>query len=127
MKYDPIKKSLGIVFNKNPFLRKSFYRLLDLLLLRTWHIKKEIKAWKKQIGGHAEILDAGSGFGQYSFFLSKQSKNWNILGVDVKTEQIEDCNNFFNKIRKSEQVKFEIADLTKFVKPNNFDLILTSR
>ncbi|HAF30056.1 MAG TPA: methyltransferase type 11 [Bacteroidales bacterium] len=125
MKYDPIKRSLGIVFNKNPFLRKLFYGLLDLLLLRTWHIKKAIRVWKKEHRNEANILDAGSGFGQYSYCLSKQSKNWNILGVDVKTEQIEDCNQFFAQINKSEKVKFEFADLTKFSKTEEYDLILS--
>ena len=43
MQYDPIKRSLGKVFNKNPFLRKLFYQLLDLLLLRAWHIRKELR------------------------------------------------------------------------------------
>ena len=125
MKYDPIKRSLGVVFNKKPFLRKLFYRLLDLLLLRTWHIKKAIRKWKKNLQGEVKILDAGSGFGQYSYYMSKQSKNWNILGVDVKEEQIEDCNNFFSKIGKSERVKFEYADLTKYEKPDAYDLILS--
>lgn len=125
MKYDPIKKSLGVVFNKNPFLRKLFYRLLDLLLLRTWHIKKAIRTWKRNYRNEAVILDAGSGFGQYSYYLSKQSRKWNILGVDVKTEQIEDCNQFFTKIGKSNQVKFEYADLTKFSKNQEYDLILS--
>jgi len=125
MKYDPIKYSLGKVFNKNPFLRKLFYRLLDLLLLRAWHIKKQIRAWKKEYKNGANILDAGSGFGQYSYFLSKQSKNWTILGVDVKEEQIEDCNNFFTQIGKSERVKFEYADLTKFDKTEEYNLILS--
>jgi len=125
MKYDPIKRSLGVVFNKKPFLRKLFYRLLDLLLLRTWHIKKAVRSWKKNYKKEASILDAGSGFGQYSYYLSKQSRNWNILGVDVKTEQIEDCNNFFSKIGRSDRVKFEFADLTKFEKKDNYDLILS--
>lgn len=125
MKYDPIKKSLGVIFNKKPFLRKLFYRLLDLLLLRTWHIKKAIKIWKKNSYEEANILDAGSGFGQYSFYLSKQSKKWKILGVDVKKEQIEDCNNFFRRIGKSERINFEFADLTKFSKDREYDLILS--
>lgn len=125
MKYDPIKYSLGKIFNKNPFLRKIFYRLLDLLLLRAWHIKKQICAWKKDYKDGATILDAGSGFGQYSYFLSKQSKNWNILGVDVKEEQIEDCNRFFKQIGKSQNVRFEYADLTKFYKTEVYNLILS--
>jgi len=125
MKYDPIKKSLGVVFNQNPILRKLFYRLLDLLLLRTWHIKKAIGTWKKKHKKETTILDAGSGFGQYSYYLSKQSRNWKVLGVDVKTEQIENCNQFFTKIEKSNQVKFEYADLTKFSKNQEYDLILS--
>ncbi len=125
MQYDPIKRSLGKKFNKRPFLRKLFYRLLDLLLLRTWHIKKAIRKWGKQYKNGADILDAGSGFGQYSFYLSKQSKKNRILGVDVKTEQVEDCNKFFGQIGKSEKVKFEFADLTKFEKEKEFDLILS--
>ncbi|HKL09320.1 MAG TPA: class I SAM-dependent methyltransferase [Bacteroidales bacterium] len=125
MKYDPIKKSLGTIFNKRPFLRKLFYRLLDLLLLRTWHIKKAIRQWKKNHQNSAAVLDAGSGFGQYSYFLSKQSKSWEILGVDVKQEQIEDCNRFFKKIKKTETIQFEYADLIQFKKESAFDLILS--
>ena len=41
MQYDPIKRSLGRVFNTTPGLRILFYRLLDLLLLRSWHIRRE--------------------------------------------------------------------------------------
>ena len=48
MKYDPIKRSLGSVFNTTPFLRIFFYRLLDLLLLRSWHIRRELRALKKE-------------------------------------------------------------------------------
>lgn len=125
MKYDPIKKSLGTVFNKRPFLRKIFYRLLNLLLLRTWHIKKAIRKWKKKHQGEASILDAGSGFGQYTYYLSKLSKSWNILGVDVKQEQIDDCNLFFSQIKKAERIYFRYADLTAFKKESTFDLILS--
>ena len=124
MQYDPIKRSLGKVFNKTPFLRKLFYRLLNILLLRTWHVKKEIRIWDKTTAGKTNILDAGSGFGQYSYFLASKNKNRNITGTDVKSEQIEDCNNFFGKIGL-DNAKFITADLTKYVSENNYDLILS--
>ena len=124
MQYDPIKRSLGNVFNKSPFLRKTFYRLLDLLLLRSWHIHKELRAWKAEFGNKPEILDAGAGFGQYSYWMIRQFKNCNILAVDVKEEQVEDCNRFFSSIGAS-NVKFEVADLTKYVKENSYDLVLS--
>lgn len=125
MQYDPIKKTLGKVFNTTPFLRILFYRLLNLLLLRTWHIKKEVKSLKKGFPADAHILDAGSGFGQYVHFLSTLSPKYRIKGVDVKAEQIEDCNQFFTKIGKSQQVIFEEADLTKFQEKDAYDMILS--
>lgn len=123
MQYDPIKQSLGNVFNKSPFLRILFYTLLDLLLLRTWHIKREIKRWKKDKGDKIHILDAGAGFGQYTYFLSKQNPKWNILALDVKEDQVCDCNRFFQAIKKH-NVVFKVADLVEFRKSECFDLIL---
>jgi len=124
MQYDPIKRTLGNFFNISPFLRKLFYKLLDLLLLRAWHIKKEIKLWAKRQKGDLNILDAGSGFGQYVFFMSSYNKNWIIKGIDVKEEQIEDCNKFFSRIKR-DNVNFEIADLTRFSEEKKYNLILS--
>ena len=124
MKYDPIKKGLGEIFNRTPFLRKIFYRLLDLLLLRAWHIRRELRKARKQLGPHAEVLDAGSGFGQYSWFMSRLSGHWKIKGVDVKEEQILDCNRFFDSIGLAPRVHFEIADLTRFREEGRYNLVL---
>ncbi len=124
MQYDPIKRRLGSFFNQSPFLRKTFYNLLDLLLLRSWHVHKELKAWKKTATGKVSVLDAGSGFGQYSYYLSNLLPACEILAVDVKEEQVADCNNFFKSIGKN-NVQFEVADLTKFVKPDSYDLVLS--
>ncbi len=147
MQYDPIKKSLGTIFNKTPFLRVLFYKLLDLLLLRAWHVKKEIRQWARNIrqtgtltdnaAGSTHqtvdqpfrtttryILDAGSGFGQYSYFLSGLSPFWFVDAVDVKDEQIADCSAFFARINRK-NVNFDIADLTQFSMPDKFDLILS--
>lgn len=123
MQYDPIKRSLGNVFNKNPFLRKLFYRLLDLLLLRAWHVHKELRKWSKTAMSDAKILDAGAGFGQYTYWLNKKDPNWNILALDVKEEQVEDCNRFFTEIGATE-VMFEVGDLTKYTNPKTFDLVV---
>jgi SAM-dependent methyltransferase len=107
--------------------------LLDLLLLRAWHVHKEINrltpALSKAVpaGRQSEevnILDAGSGFGQYTYWLSGKFPKSKILSVDVKDEQVADCNNFFQTIERK-NVKFEVADLTKFVRENNFDLALS--
>jgi SAM-dependent methyltransferase len=124
MQYDPIKQALGKFFNRSLFLRKLFYHLLDLLLLRTWHVKREIRRWAVHHKDRAEILDAGSGFGQYSYYLSRKNKKWNITGVDVKKEQIEDCTRFFSKIDNN-NARFAYADLTAYREENRFDLALS--
>jgi SAM-dependent methyltransferase len=124
MHYDPIKRSLGNIFNKSPFLRKTFYNLLDLLLLRTWHVHKEIKKWAQGKGDNVSVLDAGAGFGQYSYYISGINPNWKVLAVDVKEEQVEDCNRFFKTIGRK-NVGFMVADLTKFRMENDFDLALS--
>ncbi len=124
MNYDPIKYSLGKVFNAAPCLRKLFYALLNLLLLRTWHIRKQFRLWAQHAPANAQLLDAGAGYGQYVYYMSRFSKLWKISGIDVKKEQIDDCNQFFARIGKSEQVQFLEGDLTKFVAPQAQDFIL---
>ena len=123
MQYDPIKRKLGKVFNRKPFLRKLFYKLLDLLLLRSWHIRKAIKVWEKTVQGPQQILDAGSGFGQYDYYLASRNKNWQVKGVDVKDEQIEDCNSFFQQIGQT-NTRFAVADLTRLQEKDTYNLIL---
>jgi len=125
MQYDNVKQSLGKVFNRKPFLRKCFYVLLDLLLLRAWHIKKELRRIKKTIPAEASVLDAGAGFGQYTYYMSKLGKKWQIKAIDVKVEQVDDCNQFFSQIGINERVMFELADLTTFNEPNNYHLVIS--
>jgi len=125
MQYDPIKRSLGKVFNKTPFLRILFYKLLDILLLRAWHIRKALKGWAQTSPKDAVILDAGSGFGQYDYYMSQLGKKWKIKGVDVKQEQIDDCNSFFKKAKLNDRVAFEFCDLTKLNEKEKYDLILS--
>jgi len=123
MQYDPIKRSLGAVFNQSVFLRKIFYRLLDMLLLRSWHIRKELSKWNAP--ENPVVLDAGSGFGQYTYRIARRFPNALIKAVDVKEEQVLDCNQFFLKVKMNSRVIFEKADLTTFVEPDQFDLVLS--
>jgi SAM-dependent methyltransferase len=123
MQYDPIKRKLGVVFNSTPAFRRLFYRLLDILLLRSWHIRKALRSIEKQNTAPMSVLDAGSGFGQYDYYMASRHKNWQIKGVDVKPEQIADCNAFFSKAGLT-NAHFAEADLTTFNEPEQYDLIL---
>ncbi len=124
MQYDPIKRTLGNVFNRTPFLRKVFYGLLDLLLLRAWHVHKELKAFKGWKQSGLNVLDAGAGFGQYTYWMNRKNPQWTITSIDVKDEQVADCNRFFGQIGQSERVLFKVGDLTTFRKENTYDLVI---
>lgn len=125
MQYDPIKRTLGVAFNKHPFLRKIFYRLLDWLLLRSWHIRKELRGLKQAGLKIPSIFDAGSGFGQYSYRMARLFPDSKITAADIKEEQIADCNNFFEEVGMSEQVCLQLADLTQYVEKEKYKLILS--
>lgn len=124
MHYDPIKKTLGNIASSRIFTRKLLYGMLDLLLLRTWHIKSELKKWAQYQQPNMKVLDAGCGFGQYSYWIARKFKHWQITGVDVKQEQVDDCNAFFPKAGKH-NASFELGDLTRYTQAETFDLIIS--
>lgn len=124
MNYDPIKQSLGKIFNATPSLRILFYKLLDVLLLRTWHVKRLVrKLLYSRRDEPLNFLDAGMGFGQYSYWLVSKFPKCFLQGVDVKEEQVVDCNRFFMRIGKSNAL-FSCADLVALSDINQYDFIL---
>jgi SAM-dependent methyltransferase len=125
MQYEPIKRVLGRFFTGSLLLRKTLYFLLDLLLLRTWHVKKALRRIEKQYPEQASVLDAGSGFGQYTWRMSRQNKLWKIDSVDINSEQIDDCNRFFKKAGLSDRVTFRTMDLTSLNENSQYNIILS--
>ena len=124
MHYDPIKELLGKVFNRHPLLRKLFYRLLDILLLRSWHVRRALRNLVPSLPQQAMILDAGMGFGQYTWWMASHFPSWKITAADIKREQVADCNTFFSTTGISESVQAVEADLVTWNGGNSYDLIL---
>lgn len=123
MYYDPIKNIFAKIIRRFPALRILFYKILDLIFLRSWYVRRELKELRKLKGKkELSIYDAGTGYGQYAYFMAKKLKPNNIYAVDVKEEWINDCEEFFN-IRNLKNVSFGIEDLTKINHENRFDLI----
>lgn len=125
MRYDPIKQTIGDVVRKSVPLRKLFYFLLGLLFLREWYVKAELRKILSKSNGKAfSVYDAGSGFGQYAYFIAKNFKNARVYAVDVKAEQIADCDWFFQRANLS-NATFAVEDLATIEHENKFDLILS--
>jgi len=125
MQYEPIKSTLGKFFARSPLLRKTLYFLLDILLLRTWHVKKALRKIATQFPDDALIMDAGSGFGQYTWRMSNMNPSWKIKAYDINKEQIDDCNIFIGKTGLSHRVSFHTCNLTTLNEMNSFDIILS--
>lgn len=106
-------------------MRRILYSLLDLLLLRTWHVKKALRKTALQFPGDANILDAGSGFGQYTWRMSRINDRWKIKAIDINSEHVRDCTGFFEKAGLSGRVVFETGDLTSLADLNTYDIILS--
>ncbi len=127
MEYDPIKVPLGRFFNRNPLLRKIFYSLLNILLLRSWHVRKALKETGALMSPSAEVLDAGMGFGQYSWWMTKRFPGWQITAADIKSEQVADCNAFFTAAGVADSVKAVEADLVTWNRNEKYDLSTVRR
>ncbi|MFP4064425.1 MAG: class I SAM-dependent methyltransferase [Bacteroidales bacterium] len=125
MQYEPVKQTLGRLFGHKLYTRKLFYRLLDILLLRTWHIHKSLKNFARSRKGKSlRVLDAGSGFGQYSYYMARKFPDWHVTGIDIKQEETEACSQFFRQA-KIPNARFQQQDLTAFETPDTYDLILS--
>lgn len=124
MYYDPIKNIFADTIRKFPFLRILFYKILDLMFLRSWYVRRELKALRAKFAKkNIDIYDAGSGFGQYTYFMSRKLSPCEILSVDVKEDWINDCKNFF-KQKGISNVSFAVEDLTSISYQNKFDIIV---
>ncbi len=124
MHYDPIKASLGTIVRRSTLLRRLFYTVLGLMFLREWHVKRELRRQLSGSRGPFRIYDAGSGFGQYSYYMAKRFPAVSILAVDVKEEQIEDCRAFF-RARGVTNCTFALEDLLAISHNAVFDFVLS--
>lgn len=124
MHYDPIKKVFGDVARKSTLFRRTFYLLLDLMFLRAWYVKRALRGLLDGKAPGFALFDAGSGFGQYSYFLARRYPRASIHAVDVKDEQINDCRAFFTRSALT-NITFAVEDLTQPVHSGEFDVILS--
>jgi SAM-dependent methyltransferase len=124
MHYDPIKDIFASILRKFPFLRVFFYKLLDLMFLRSWYVRRELLRIRNVFGKkEMSIYDAGSGYGQYTYFMTKHLMPCTVYSVDIKEKWINDSREFFFQ-QKISNVEFAVEDLTEIGHQNRFDLIV---
>lgn len=127
MFYDPIKDRLGSAFSTHPVLQKTFYTMLNVVFLRAWYVRRELRRLVTSFPGNqtVNVLDAGTGFGQYAYFLAHEFPNVEVLAVDVKEDYLENAERFIGRTPERDRVRFAKIDLTVLDISERFDLILS--
>lgn len=118
-----IESTLALIFNSTTRQRKIFFKLLDIFLLKSWHVHRELRIWANANKHVSHILDAGSGYGQYSYFMARLNPEYNITAFDLRQKAICECNNFFRK-QSVNNVYCRTGNLMDINQPGAFDLIL---
>ena len=118
MDYDPVKDRLGRFFWTTPTRTRAFYRALDAVFLRSWYVRRtlrrlvEARADRKPAGQPVRVLDAGTGFGQYAYWLVRTFPNVEVTAVDVKDDYLGRAQTFLAQTPYAGRVAYERADLT---------------
>ena len=107
MHYDPIKDRLGIAFG-HPKLLTILYRILHLVFLRAWYVRREIR----RLPSRARVLDAGTGFGQYAWFVARKVPEVSVTAVDIKEDYLHRARKYFESAGLQETVTIRQDDLT---------------
>lgn len=126
MKYDPIKDRLGRIASRHPLLQRLLYGILNLLFLRAWYVRREVRALLGALPKErpARVLDAGTGFGQYAYFVARTFPTAQVRAVDVKQDYLDRAQRFVDQTPQADQIEWAIDDLTDLRSEGPFDLIL---
>lgn len=114
--YDPTKDRFAVWIRRSRLLRTLFFITLDLFFLRSWYVRSALRFFFRGANArreHYNILDAGSGFGQYDRFMLKLFPNADIHALDIKEDYLEDCRYYFRKEIAKGRIRFDNRDLTQ--------------
>ncbi len=123
MQHIELRQKLSLLFKNRPYLRSAFYVLIDVLVVSFWHIRRGILSFARSHTGPVHLLDAGTGLGQYVYYLSRKFPSWNIYATDVSMQEICECNRYFNRM-KYDRVLFRTEDMLELNRKEVYDMIL---
>src|SRR5690625_7524174 len=91
MQYDPVKDRLGGIADRHPVFKRAFFGMLNLVFLRAWYVKREIRQILGSMRGRKRVvvLDAGTGFAQYSYLMARDFPNGDVLAVDGREDYVQ--------------------------------------
>jgi SAM-dependent methyltransferase len=105
MEYDGIKSRIDRFIANDKYMRRLFYILLDVLILRQWYVKKNIRRFYSDA---KNFYDAGSGFCQYSDFVLSHYIETKVFATDVKIDFLK---NYHKSLPPEQQSRFTYLEL----------------
>jgi len=125
MDYDPVKDRFGSLVAGSRWRTHLFFRLLHLFFLRAWHVRGALRRAIGPREATLRILDAGTGFGQYAWWIVRRWPAVTIHAVDIKQDYLDRAESFLRQEGLVDRVSFAIDDLTDLKAEGPFDLILS--
>jgi len=122
MKYDLLKDQISEWLDRYPKLLPILYILMDKLLLRTWYVHRALRRIK--LHSESKLLDAGTGFGQYPWYIVHTYPGVHVTGTDLKKDYLDRAARSFDAFGISNRVTWKVDDLTDPTVTELFDCIL---
>ncbi|NQX90614.1 MAG: class I SAM-dependent methyltransferase [Flavobacteriales bacterium] len=126
MKQEELKSTIQTACKRSVLLQKALYKILDTVTVRTWHVKRELRKWLKSAPKRAHVLDAGSGVGQFSYWLSCARPEFSILAMDNSKEHVCNGNKFVRETKRT-NLHFRSSCVAQLKEEEAFDLILCTQ
>ncbi len=125
MDYDPIKDRFGHLAGSSPLRTRLLFMLLHVVFLRAWYVRRELRREITACARPIRILDAGTGFGQFAFWMAQRFRGISIDAVDIKDDYLDRVSSLFKRAGLAESARFFVDDLTRLQARGPYDLILS--
>lgn len=124
MDYDPIKDRLIRAFEGSVFGQRVFFGLLHLVFLRSWYVRRALRRLLNQ-KPDARVLDAGTGFGQYTDWILRRYPEAHITAVDIKQDYLQRLSGYLERAGLATRAEVRFGDLTRLQEEGPFDIVLS--
>ncbi len=127
MDYDPVKDRLVRRFERSTLLYRIFLGVLHVVFLRAWYVRDALRRALSAApdGRPFRVLDAGTGFGQFTDWLLRSDGRVVVTAVDIKDDYLERLRAYLRRTGLGERCTVRHADLTDLHEEGPFDLVLS--